>query len=554
MKRITLSVPNNKSEASKWHLILYITLLCSIPVIQSNGQAASVKFVVNLQYTPLVGNQTVVLRGSSATLGRWHGGDLKLLPAGGGLYSITVPFPERDLSQVHFYKFAILEGDDVRWESRPSRSFTLAAGHQSFDVVFFNDLDRPALTEDLEITFALDMDAYPGEHPAAIGISGERWPLGPIAPSQLVLMSEEGNLWQATVLFEAGTPVDLAFYFYFEIDGRWQMEGRRHAVMINNNKQSRTIELAHDGKKIVPTSRVRDLMTDDFEAIAYAIGDSGKRYLLDAALLQLESGHLNQANSLYNQFTPYFATATNEQRFLLQDLYPIRYGQALYRMGQKTEARNYLSSKESNARTSVQRAAYAHAIAAAEQAAGDLKSALSSYEGVESSYSGDAAEASALGRGITQLRLGAYSSGTQKLESIDGTRRRAALKAIGYAHTDSTNYELAIEAFDDLSQLGTDAEQIKARLLKLEIQLRAGELDEALAGAEALLSEQSAAGEPEERLRRAAANHYRRAHLIYLKALILERQGLDASALFQHVITNYADTKYAARAQRRIGG
>ncbi|CAN0446556.1 unnamed protein product, partial [Laminaria digitata] len=87
----------------------------------------------------------------------WHGGDLKLLPAGDGLYSITVPFPERDLSQVHFYKFAILDGDDVRWESRPSRSFTLTAGHQSFDTVFFNDLDRPVLTEDLEVTFTLDM-------------------------------------------------------------------------------------------------------------------------------------------------------------------------------------------------------------------------------------------------------------------------------------------------------------------------------------------------------------------------------------------------------------
>ncbi len=547
MKRYTLPMPFCIQFSPYVYLTACITLLCSFSTGNSAAQIATVEFVVDMAFSPLGPDQVVVVQGRSETLGGFQGGDLQCLPAGGTLYSVTVDFLDSDLGKEIYYKFVILgPGDEVQREHRGPRNFTLTTGQTVLEPVHFNDIDRPILEIDLPVQFTLDMGGYEGEQPTSVGIAGTEWPLSMKAPSHLQIMQEENGLWVTNILFETGTPTDISFKFFFEIDGRWKEEKHEHAVKLNSNRSSRTIAMVHNGQRIVPASRDREILTDDFEAISAALGANGARHLYNAALQQLAAGQLNKANNLFSQFVAGYEGVDATR---LQDKYDIAYAQYLYANGQKITATTYLTNKEANTAEPSRKAAFAHAMGASQQAAADYSNAIISFETAENNYG---TEAAIFGKGVNLIKTGQYQSGTQVLESLETTeiRRLAALATLGHAHADSANTNAARATFTEMTLLGTDEEKVKAELLSIELDYQTGAYSQALAGVDDLLMEEN--GDGRDRLRRAARNRHREAHLLLLKGLILKAQGQDGTAFFQEVISQFPDTKYARRAARRL--
>ena len=523
--------------------------------------AATATFTVDLEFARLQGGESLVILGSSATLGRWSGGDLRLRRTSGSLYAVTVSFAPEDIGQNLFYKFAILSRTGtIRFETRTGRALTLSAGHHDLPTVFFDDIDRPALANDRTLRLILDLKDFPGEAPSAVGIAGYRFPLTGNVPAALFPMHYDSaqKEWSADIPFEAGTMADIAFHIYLEVDGRWTREPapHGHVVMIHNASGQPQASMAFSDGRIQPKHRSRALLQDDFAAVASATGDA--RYYLGAALERLEGGNTNRAQSFFNQFeSGFLASASQAERDRWQDIFPIRYGQYLYQSGQTAQATSYLSGRESAAPESRRKAAYANALGAAQLASGDHANAIITFERVENTYADQSAlrAAATFGRGVANIESGYYDQGTHLLETLDTSEEQkiTALTVLGHAHLDSARFSPALETFETLTDLGTDPERIKARLLALDTEYRSGAIARALTRVDDLLATAGNTEQKQDRLRRSATNRHRKAHLLYLKGLLLDASGGDGSALFNEVATQYPDTRFASRAQRRSG-
>ena len=541
--------------------VLSLLMLCTFSAQHQvlAQAAATATFTVDLEFSPLQRGESLVLLGSSATLGRWSGGDLRLSRSSGSLYTITAPFAPEDIGKNLFYKFAIVSRTGaIRWETRQGRPLTLTAGHQDLPAVFFDDIDRPTLDNDLTVRLTLDLKDFPSEAPTAVGISGYRFPLSENVPGGLIPMQYDPQQkeWSADISFEAGTMADIAYHIYLELDGRWTNEPapHGHVFMLHNAPGHPQVAMNFGDGRIQPTQRSRQLLQNDFEAVASVTGDA--RYYLGAAFERLDGGNPNRAQSFFDQFeSGFLASASQADRDRWQDVFPIRYGQYLYQLGQTAQATSYLNGRENTAQESRRKAAYAHALGAAQLASGDLANAIITFERVENTYTHETGlrAAATFGRGIANIQSGYYDQGTHLLETLDTSEEQkiTALTVLGKAHIDSARFSPALEIFETLTDLGTDPERIKARLLALDTEYRAGAIARALERVEDLLSTPGDTEQKQDRLRRSATNRHRKAHLLYLKGLLLDASGQDGAPLFNEVATQYPDTRFASRAQRR---
>ncbi len=554
--KLTSSIRPNSSI---WKIVFYLTVLHSLLSLKLNAQSTSVTFSVDLTFVSLSSGESIVLRGNSATLGRWQGSDLRLAPAGDNLYTITVTFPEHELNQEFFYKFVIVGPQQLeQWETRTNRSLYLTSGPHILESVFFDDLDRPVLTNDLHVRISLDLDHLESEPPTRVGLTGNRFPLRSTAPDMLTILNQETGLWTADLLFEAGTPTDLSFTFFLEIDGRWMQEPRRHTVLLNNNRPVRTITMVHDGARIMPAFHQNDMHTDNFAGIASTLGNQGSRYLLDAALQQLDAGLFDEALNTYQKFkTDYLDSASSLERILLQDKFPIHFGQTLYATGQTFRAITFFDLLIQETASPAHKGTFAYALAASQLASGDYYDAIQSFDELENNYANSTENAHSFlrERGIAYLESGQYRAGVQILNNLEINEHLyvEAVKILGNAHADSINFDAAIDTFELIKTLGTEEEQMKMYLLILETKIKAGYYAEALQQIESLLNIPSPTDSLEDHLYRSAKNPFRTAHLLFLKARIFEiqQQASAADVLYRQVISKFPDTKHARLAFTR---
>lgn len=143
--------------------ILFIPLLMGLSLAQNQANSVlglnSVTFQVDMSIQKQLNNfnpttQIVVARGSfineaNGTLEDWKGNVFELSPSQGNpdLYTLIVNLPDSAIGKGFEFKYAIdqltARGDKTTqggtWESINNRTFTLQAGGQVLDKVFFND-------------------------------------------------------------------------------------------------------------------------------------------------------------------------------------------------------------------------------------------------------------------------------------------------------------------------------------------------------------------------------------------------------------------------------
>ncbi len=217
-----------------------------------------VTFQVHMDIQQQLGNfnpetDLVVVRGS---FNGWGGSDPTLTDSGDGLYTGSYDVSDDFVDQVVEYKYVIIsaENGDV-WEGVDNRTFTLAAGGQTVDAVYFNDQDSIGQMVNVEVLFRVNMEIFIENgsfDPAAdwIVIRGGHENLGNWGGA--VQLSEEGgNPGHYFINLEFdGVEEDLALPYKF--------------VILTDQDETQATWESGNNREVYPSSSWEDTDTDGY--------------------------------------------------------------------------------------------------------------------------------------------------------------------------------------------------------------------------------------------------------------------------------------------------
>ena len=548
--------------------IPYLSLQCCwlcwalfLPVMVP-AQSLPVHFQVDMQFADLKPEDKVILRGSGPTLGNWLGADV-VLETAGKIHQKTVFFPDDESGDTLRYKYVILRATgEEQGESIAAREFIAAPGALNGPPVLFNELDRPMLSSPITLDIAIDLEEarFNGERPAGVGISGG--PLGKAVPALNLEDENEDGIWEGSIEFDPLMPADVLFGFYFLVDGRWIEEpgGLKHFVFLSGDRPR--MKMAYDGVAGRLVSKSEDLLVDRFDEIAEAMGEAGSKsiYSLYAALDKLQSGDFPSATGYFEKFSNLYKGDLT----FIQDEFPLRYGYRLFAGNQAVQATNHLKSYESQSGSPPRKARFGHAIGAGWAGIGQNEESLEAFQHVVDSYleEKEFAASSLIGKAqayiaVDSLRFAGIAILDSLLQSGEheaGHWKLRILQVLAKAHRLNENHDAASELYESLTDFGTNEWQIKFRIKAIENSLLAGNASSVLLQIESLLSENINQNPKEERLRQAAKNRHRTAHLLYLKASALNELNhtAEATQTLKHLADVYADTHFGRKAELRL--
>lgn len=274
--------------------------------------AQPVTFSVNMEHAFLQAGDKVVVRGNIPGLGNWEvPGQLMLKKERNrSVYSAKLN-PKRSTTSSILYKFVILRQDgSEEWEERGNR----VLDPENTDPVWFDDRNMPGVQQTVvQVTFLLDltdhsMNGIPAE---GVALMGAHAPLSFELETGRTEMSQTGDgLWETTVAFPFGTPLDIPFKFAWLHDGEWMWEWRpghtNHVFLIEDSETQQTVQLAYNVQLpgVVPVAGSSG-QVDNYEAVLASLPSERRnqsRYTYEQAMEQLRSGEMEAATATYARY------------------------------------------------------------------------------------------------------------------------------------------------------------------------------------------------------------------------------------------------------------
>lgn len=186
---------------------------------------------------PLVNNQMVVfkvdmnnqdpatyaggisLQGSRAPLTWDAGNNLMTDIDGDHIYTKTITFPAGTINSTEFKFTRSVDGTTWDWETTPNRFLCMLDNNfMVLDPVFWSDYVPPTeTTVDVSLTFQVDLGCYDGVD--GVSVQGSLAPLDWTAGSMALTDVDADGIWTGTVVFPAGSALDLEYKFAAMTDG-----------------------------------------------------------------------------------------------------------------------------------------------------------------------------------------------------------------------------------------------------------------------------------------------------------------------------------------------
>jgi len=188
--------------------------LVLIVFISGVSTGVDITFQIDMRYQPdfeppidFVGP-----RGNLTPL-NWHKTLILSDSSNDSIYTGTASFDDTLVGSELYYKFVF--GVDscwaVTWEvplstAGASRNLEIPSNDATLPVTYFSDIDRPPISMNVTIRFNLDVTYFTQFVPDSIAIKGDMAPLNWDMGDGPYMEYLGNNLWQADVLFPAGTP------------------------------------------------------------------------------------------------------------------------------------------------------------------------------------------------------------------------------------------------------------------------------------------------------------------------------------------------------------